>query len=336
MELTREHINYNLGISVPLNEYIILSKEIELRILHEQMLYESFLDSIKAFAKDKLNKVVTSITDWKDAALVLGKILSDSNFIKDFAKDKLNKVVTSITDWKDAALVLGKILSDSNLLNDFLKPLERRVLGLIKPLTDFLKKIKLDSFIEPITEFINKIKSLQGWKKFMALISLGSIITYILEKLKSPDAIKDFLKKQFTGDFVDTILNKLTDFKSYLGWLEPIVKGVEVIFNFLKPLTQAFSTALASGNQWATKLIRENTMKDRFQKLAGIKEEIKQDPSITSISSDLNDQGSNFKNINSKEKTEQLLDALVNKLDPKFKETSAFKQAIISFYNKYK
>ena len=302
MELTREHINYNLGISVPLNEYIILSKEIELRILHEQMLYESFLDSIK-----------------------------------DFAKDKLNKVVTSITDWKDAALVLGKILSDSNLLNDFLKPLERRVLGLIKPLTDFLKKIKLDSFIEPITEFINKIKSLQGWKKFMALISLGSIITYILEKLKSPDAIKDFLKKQFTGDFVDTILNKLTDFKSYLGWLEPIVKGVEVIFNFLKPLTQAFSTALASGNEWATKLIRENTMKDRFQKLAGIKEEEpKQDPSITSISSDLNDQGSNFKNINSKEKTEQLLDALVNKLDPKFKETSAFKQAVISFYNKYK
>lgn len=302
MELTREHINYNLGISVPLNEYIILSKEIELRILHEQMLYESFLDSIK-----------------------------------DFAKDKLNKVVTSITDWKDAALVLGKILSDSNLLNDFLKPLERRVLGLIKPLTDFLKKIKLDSFIEPITEFINKIKSLQGWKKFMALISLGSIITYILEKLKSPDAIKDFLKKQFTGDFVGTILNKLTDFKSYLGWLEPIVKGVEVIFNFLKPLTQAFSTALASGNEWATKLIKENTMKDRFQKLAGIKEvEPKQDPSITSISSDLNDQGSNFKNINSKEKTEQLLDALVNKLDPKFKETSAFKQAVISFYNKYK
>jgi len=82
--------------------------------------------------------------------------------------------------------------------------------------------------------------------------------------------------------------------------------------------------------------ITENTMKDRFQKLAGIKEEIKQDPSVTSISGDLNDQGSNFKNINSKEKTEQLLDALVNKLDPKFKETSAFKQAVISFYNKYK
>jgi hypothetical protein len=32
----------------------------------------------------------------------------------------------------------------------------------------------------------------------------------------------------------------------------------------------------------------------------------------------------------------QVLDALVNKLDPKFKENPAFKQAVITFYNKYK
>ena len=290
MELTREHINYNLGISVPLNEYIILSKEIELRILHEQMLYESFLDSIK-----------------------------------DFAKDKLNKVVTSITDWKDAALVLGKILSDSNLLNDFLKPLERRVLGLIKPLTDFLKKIKLDSFIEPITEFINKIKSLQGWKKFMALISLGSIITYILEKLNAPDAIKDFLKKQFTGDFVDTILNKLTDFKSYLGWLEPIVKGVEVIFNFLKPLTQAFSTALASGNKWATKLIRENTMKDRFQKLAGIKEETIDVENLKKLVDNNSTLKNRLQTVNNAKELEEFLEYILSLINPKITGVSVSK-----------
>ena len=290
MELTREHINYNLGITVPLNEYVILSKEIELRILHEQMLYESFLDSIK-----------------------------------DFAKDKLNKVVTSITDWKDAALVLGKILSDSNLLNDFLKPLERRVLGLIKPLTDFLKKIKLDSFIEPITEFINKIKSLQGWKKFMALISLGSIITYILEKLNAPDAIKDFLKKQFTGDFVDNILNKLTDFKSYLGWLEPIVKGVEVIFNFLKPLTQAFSTALASGNEWATKLIRENTMKDRFQKLAGIKEETIDVENLKKLVDNNSTLKNRLQTVNNAKELEEFLEYILSLINPKITGVSVSK-----------
>lgn len=94
--------------------------------------------------------------------------------------------------------------------------------------------------------------------------------------------------------------------------------------------------------------IKENNMKKRFQQLAGIKEaeitkptqpaqpQVKQDTSVATITKDLEDQASNFKNIQSKEKMTQLLDALVNKLDPKFKETSAFKQSILDFYNKNK
>jgi hypothetical protein len=33
---------------------------------------------------------------------------------------------------------------------------------------------------------------------------------------------------------------------------------------------------------------------------------------------------------------EQLLDAVVGKLDPKFTESPGFKQAVLSFYKKYK
>jgi hypothetical protein len=228
MNISREHIAFTLGIPVPLNESVNVSESLRLRIIHEQLIYESFLDSIKTFAKEKFNQVITTIKDWKDAAVVM-----------------------------------GKVLSNGDLLNDFLKPLERRVEKLIQPLTDFLKKIKLDSFIEKIKQFIDKIKSLQGWKKFMALVTTGSIITYIVEKLKSlaPDAVKDFLTKYFSPTFVEDVLGKLTDFQSYLGFLQPIVKGVEIIFNFLKPLIEAFAVALKSGGKFATKLIKENKMK---------------------------------------------------------------------------
>ena len=318
MNISREHIAFTLGIPIPLNESIQLSESLKLKILQEQLLYESFLDSIK-----------------------------------NYASEKFNQVVTTIKDWKDAAAVIGKVLSNGDLLNDFLKPLERRVVNLIQPLTNFLKKNKLDSFIKTITNFIDKIKSLEGWKKFMALVSVGSIITYILEKLKSlgPDVIKDFISKTFSSNFITDIVGKLTDFKSYLGWLQPIVKGVEIIFNFLKPLIEAFAAAFKSGSKFATKLIKENNltqfnMKDRFQKLAGIKEVApttpttpnpnKPDSSVATISKDLEDQSSNFKNISTKEKMEQLLDALVSKLDPQFKESPAFKQAVLLFYNKYK
>jgi hypothetical protein len=318
MNISREHIAFTLGIPISLNESVNVSESLRLRIIHEQLIYESFLDSIKTFAKEKFNQVITTIKDWKDAAVVM-----------------------------------GKVLSNGDLLNDFLKPLERRVVNLIQPLTDFLKKNKLDSFVKTITNFIDKIKSLEGWKKFMALVSVGSIITYILEKLKSlgPDVIKDFISKTFSSNFITDIVGKLTDFKSYLGWLQPIVKGVEIIFNFLKPLIEAFAAAFKSGSKFATKLIKENNltqfnMKDRFQKLAGIKEVApttpttpnpnKPDSSVATISKDLEDQSSNFKNISTKEKMGQLLDALVGKLTPEFKESPAFKQAVLLFYNKYK
>lgn len=241
MELSRKHIVYTLGINNQISESSQLDKSLMLKILHEQLLYETFLDSIKKYAGEKYNQIT----------------------------DKFN-------EWKDMAFVLGKVLSDSDLLNDFLKPLQRRVDNLIKPLTDFLKKIKLDSFIEPIEKFITKISSLEGWKKFMALVSVGSIITYIIEKLKSvtPEAVRELLAKTFSSDFISNILEKLTDFTSYLGWLQPIVKGVENIYIFLEPLLQAFKVALASGSKFATKLIKENNIYKKKQTSTLMKKQI--------------------------------------------------------------
>jgi len=124
MNISREHIAFTLGIPIPLNESVNISESLKLRIVQEQLIYESFLDSIKTFAKEKFNQVITTIKDWKDAAVVM-----------------------------------GKVLSNGDLLNDFLKPLERRVEKLIQPLTDFLKKIKLDSFSRKYNNFYyRKIK----------------------------------------------------------------------------------------------------------------------------------------------------------------------------------
>lgn len=63
---------------------------------------------------------------------------------------------------------------------------------------------------------------------------------------------------------------------------------------------------------------------------------VKQDSSITSIANDLKDQASNFGKINNKVKMDQLLDLMVSKLDPDFKKSAGFKQAVIAFYNKHK
>jgi len=61
--------------------------------------------------------------------------------------------------------------------------------------------------------------------------------------------------------------------------------------------------------------------------------------SIVTISKDLADQASNFKQINTKDKMVQLFDVMVAKIkenNPEFADGSAFKQALIAIYNKYK
>lgn len=82
-------------------------------------------------------------------------------------------------------------------------------------------------------------------------------------------------------------------------------------------------------------------------KLSDILLEIKSDQQIQStidnvgtqlddIFKDLDDQKSNFKTINTKDKMVELMDSIFNKLDPKFKESPMFKQSIIAIYNKYR
>ena len=61
--------------------------------------------------------------------------------------------------------------------------------------------------------------------------------------------------------------------------------------------------------------------------------------SISTISKDLADQSSNFKQINTKDKMVQLFDAIITKVkegNPDFAEGPQFKQSVIAFYNKYK
>jgi hypothetical protein len=224
VDLSNSHIKYVLGIDINLNENITCSNLNQI-IIQEQLLYETFLDTVK-----------------------------------NYAGDKFNQTIDKIKEWKDAAAVIGKILSSPELLDNFLSPLYRMVGKAVKTISDALKKMNLNSFSEQIMGFVEKIRSLKGWKKFMALVSLGSIATYINKKLKSfsPASLASFFSKNLAEDFLETISDKLTDWKTYLGYLEPIVDGVQTMYEFLQPLLSQFSKALKSGSKWAIKLIKEN------------------------------------------------------------------------------
>ncbi len=185
---------------------------IENKLLQEQLLQEAFLDSVKAYAQEKYSKVVNTISDWKDAAAIIGNVISNPTILQRFSDDV----------WYNFKQ------------------------NTLKQLINFLNKLGLNNLITSINEVVTKITSLTGWQKFLAATGIGAIAKYIVDKMAglAPDAIKNFITSYLSENGLKTILSKLTDFKSYLGWLQPIIKGVEMLWQIMKSSIAKFKTGI--------------------------------------------------------------------------------------------
>jgi hypothetical protein len=146
-----------------------------------------------------------------------------------------------------------------------------------------------------------------------------------LDKLDIDDKmsaiVDDTVENGFMQSMVDIIQN------------EPDNKPLEDDFNMNQKMVDYLKNEY---NQRTITGIKENMKTQLLRQL--IREEIKTqiNPSIKTISKDLDDQKSNFYTINTKEKFVSLMDEIFSKLDPKFKDSPIFKQSIIAIYNKYK
>jgi len=221
---------------------------IENRILQEQLLQEAFLDSVKDYAKEKYSKTITTINDWKDLAVVMGKVISNPTTLNRFADDV----------WRNFKV------------------------NTLKKLTALLERMGLNDLITKIKSVVDKITNLDGWKKFLAAAGIGAMVNYVVEKMAglAPDAVKVFLQKYVSEKGLGEILSKLTDFKSYVGWLQPIIKGVDMLYDVLKSSINKFKSQANLFTQQINLIKKENMLpKDKIKERLTTK--LKQEMSMT-------------------------------------------------------
>ena len=146
-----------------------------------------------------------------------------------------------------------------------------------------------------------------------------------LDKLDIDDKMSAIIDDAVENGFMQSMADSIQN--------EPDNKSLEDDFNMNQKMVDYLKDKY---NQRTITGIQENMKTQLLRQL--IREEIKTqiNPGINTISKDLDDQKSNFKTINTKDKMVELMDSIFNKLDPKFKESPMFKQSIIAIYNKYK
>jgi hypothetical protein len=203
-----------------------MNTSIENKILYEQLLQEAFLDSVKAYAQEKYNRVVDKISDWKDAAAVIGNVISNPTILQRFSDDVWYRF-------------------------------KRNTLS---KLTAFLNKIGLGDLVNQINNVVTKITDLTGWQKFLAATGIGAIAQYVINKMSglAPDKIKTYINSFLSEDGLKDILSKLTDFQSYLGWLQPIIKGVDMLYAVLKDSISSFKLKPQEFTQSVNLIKKEN------------------------------------------------------------------------------
>lgn len=210
--LSEDHIKYVLGIELPLNESYHQNPTLVQQIIKEQMLYEDFLKSVKDFAKDKIHMAVEKLKDWKETAAFIFKLITNPTLLENFT-------------------------------TNFWKTFKQSTLPQIKSL---LTKFNLNGLFDIIQKVVDRITKLKGFKKFLAATAFGTIAKYLIEKASSfkDNGIVNFVQNYLSEKFIDDVIFKIVDFKSYLGFLEPIIQTTSILFKTLQPTIDKFRIPL--------------------------------------------------------------------------------------------
>jgi hypothetical protein len=200
-----------LGINVPLNEAYSLS--IRKQIINEQLLYESIVDSIKTFLKDKYDKVADTVRNVYDVMILIKDIIINPKKL-------------------ESAIVLAK-----KNLRSSLKSLNLKI-------TNFLNTSGLTNIATYLKGFLNKVRNIviklvnyDGWKGFILVSGISLLLTYVVNTYVDPVLVKatKLASSIASGEFMEMLENKMNLFKQ-LTALIPNVKDIKQIFDWFNTI----------------------------------------------------------------------------------------------------
>ena len=216
------YITETLGFKLQLDESKkpIISESLKEEILNEHMLFEGFIGSLLKGAKQAAGRV-------KNLMVTLYRIFKKPKAIKSF----------------------------TYLARKAVKRLSNRIVTVLKKLINAPVLVTLKSGLEKTLSIFNKllaaVMGAEGWKGGMICASILVLLQYVLNKAgdliagvmagkvkENGAAIMDLLNKTFGANLISKISGVITDWKTWLGWIGPIVGGIKVVADGLDSVTK--------------------------------------------------------------------------------------------------
>lgn len=276
-----DYIEGILGIKLDKDENgrYVLTESLKQRIEQEKLLYEGMLDSIRSVAGQALEKGVSAVTNYKDFTVGLGKVIMDANLLRLFLKKTMEIII---------------------------EPVKKVISQYVERLTRFPKLSTIVQFVkrklQQIHQELSGILASGGARAVFVMTSVATILSFAKKKLEdimgviedkaqetTVDAAKDtvvektvqqafsFISNAF-GDanlsIVKVAMSKMTDIKTYLGWLGPIVGGINFVVQTFGPVfKQVLSSVPVAENLRPPLFLLEEMTKGEIKDL--VKDEIK-------------------------------------------------------------
>lgn len=240
--LSRDHIQYVLGISVPVLMESV-DRKTRNKILYEQYLFEQFLQSLRQAAgnvvgavQNKAQQAVQQVQQTGQQVVGAAKTaVNDPRAAMAAAKTSVQQAVAQkLQPVKDAAGIfksLGLLFQYPTLVKEFSQSVSKQVTTYIDPIYDFMVKAKdwlkdktdkafeyikgvVEKSYKTISDLQGKFRSLQGWTKVMLGIGMLLVGKWVWDKVGQK--LED-LKKKFdetaVGKAVGSVVDKAKEIK---------------------------------------------------------------------------------------------------------------------------
>lgn len=180
------HVRYVLGVKTPLNESLenpILLKE----IVEKQLIFESFMDSLKKYLGNSFNKIVSVIKSPFDIAVLIKNLVTNPKLLESVLNTYKNKIKTEVDKFKKILLSVSEVIKK---IVEAIKKIPANVFqkfGLaVEKIITFYESIvaKITKYFKATIDFVeNKIGD--GWLGLLKIIVVTGILLYGSDKLAS-------------------------------------------------------------------------------------------------------------------------------------------------------